>query len=179
MLGDAPIRLASKVVQQQSLKEGAYGKLELPWVGPCRILQVKDNGINYVVKQLQGPVAGTFNVKNIKDFFTYYTPKPKTQPEAAKKPVGVSERPKDLRWLMDWGPATEEQARLRSRQMRRRQHQYPPSRDQCRRRAEELQRKWALTKIRKSSNLEGAEMVEVKRSWPQEQEDVQRTSTTM
>jgi hypothetical protein len=75
-------------------------------------LQVKDNGINYVVKQLQGPVAGTFNVKSIKDFFTYYTPKPKTQPEAAKKPVGVSERPKDLRWLMDWGPATEEQARL-------------------------------------------------------------------
>ena len=165
MLGDAPIRLASKVVQQpkptktderqrksewkraketvakknrdleeaakrssaksikfkkgqlvsvykQSLKEGAYGKLELPWVGPCRILKVEDNGINYVVKQLRGPVAGTFNVKNIKDFFTYYTPKPKAQHGTEKKPMGVLEQPKDLRWLMDWGPATQEQARL-------------------------------------------------------------------
>jgi hypothetical protein len=55
-------------VKLERLKQETYGKLNNPWVGPCRVLKVSDGGVTYVVQEIGGPIAGTFNVKNVKEW---------------------------------------------------------------------------------------------------------------
>ena len=55
-------------VMLERLKQETYGKLNNPWVGPCRVLKVSDGGVTYVVQEIGGPTAGTFNVKNVKEW---------------------------------------------------------------------------------------------------------------
>ena len=63
-------------VMLERLKQEAYGKLNNPWVGPCRVLKVGDGGVTYVVQEIGGPTAGTFNVKNVKEWEERDKPRP-------------------------------------------------------------------------------------------------------
>ena len=55
-------------VKVQATMEAVHSKISRPYV-LCRVLMKKDDGVNYVVRQLSGPLSRIVNVKNMKPYY--------------------------------------------------------------------------------------------------------------